>query len=704
MPTRPTADRYRAALSPWVERASDFAAFLYGHVWPVLDLIIRLQVASVFFTSGVLKAASWPTTVQLYTTEHPVPGLAPLTAATIGTGIELVCPVLLSFGLLTRLAALPLLLTAAFLQFTYIALPDHLFWMALLGMLVLRGAGPMSLDHLIGPHLANAPLPLVKWLGGLGKSLSRNVLPMLLFGLRIWLATLIWAGALATQNAVAQGLGGFAALLLAVGLATHPSAAILCLLVLVLPGNATLLGDLVYPALLLASFALAGGGPLALDRLLALRLGQWFPALAPTDDWLAKAPRVVIIGAGFGGIAAAQGLRYARARVTLIDRRNYHLFQPLLYQVATASLSPADIATPIRALMREQRNCTVLMGRVTAIDRDARQVRINECSVPYDLLVLATGARHSYFGKDAWEPLAPGLKKIDDATAMRARILCAFEQAESCDDDAERRRLMTFVIVGAGPTGVELAGAIAELAHHGLSGEFRRADPATARVILIQSAPRVLPAMAEQLSAAALSALQRLGVEVRLNARVEQIDEGGVTVGGERIGAGTVLWAAGVMASAAGRWLDVPCDNAGRIIVEADLSLPNRDGVWAIGDTAACPAPGGRTFPGLAAVAKQQGHHVARAIRARIEGRTPPSPFRYRDLGTMATIGRKAAVADILGLRLSGAIAWWLWSIVHVSFLVDVRARIAVLLDWFWSYLTYGRSMRLITGREGGAD
>lgn len=704
MQARSTIDRWNAAFAPWVERASDTLAVLGSRLWPLLDLIIRLQLAKVFFASGVLKAASWPTTVLLYTAEHPVPGIAPQAAATIGTGIELICPILLVLGLFTRLAALPLLLTAAFLQFTYKALPDHLFWMAFLGLLTLGGAGPISLDRLIGPHLANAPVPLTRTVGRIGNALRQHGLPALLLVLRLWLVALIWTGILSTQPAVVQALGLLGCLLFAGGVATNLSAAFLLLLLALLPGDRSVLGDPVYCGLLLASFALRGGGRLALDQCLARRIRQWFPALAPTEEWLADAPRVVIIGAGFGGIAAAQGLRYARARVTLLDRRNYHLFQPLLYQVATASLSPADIATPIRALMRDQRNCTVLMGRVSGIDRDARQIRMGDRSVPYDLLVLATGARHSYFGKDAWEALAPGLKKIDDATAMRARILAAFEQAEGSEDASERQRLLTFVIVGAGPTGVELAGAIAELAHHGLQGEFRHADPATARVILVQSAPRVLPAMAETLSAAALASLQRLGVDVRLNARVEHIDEGGVTVGGERIAAGTVLWAAGVMASAAGRWLDAGRDNAGRIIVAPDLSVPGLDGVWAIGDTAACPAAGGGTLPGLAAVAKQQGQHVARTIRARLEGAAAPGDFRFHDLGTMATIGRKAAVADILGLKLSGAVAWWLWSIVHVAFLVDVRSRVAVLLDWFWSYLTYGRSMRLITGREGGTD
>ncbi|MBL8660948.1 MAG: NAD(P)/FAD-dependent oxidoreductase, partial [Rhodospirillales bacterium] len=324
--------------------------------------------------------------------------------------------------------------------------------------------------------------------------------------------------------------------------------------------------------------------------------------------------------------------------------------------------------------------------------------------IPYDYLVLATGARHSYFGKDEWEPFAPGLKKIDDATAMRSRILAAFERAEACDDEVERRRLLTFVLVGGGPTGVELAGAIAELAHQSLREEFKTADPTSARIVLVQSAPRILPAFPEALSAAATRSLQDLGVEVLTNSRVERVDDGGVEVGNRRVEARTVLWTAGVMASAAGRWIGAHRDGAGRIVVEPDLSVPGKQHIFAIGDTAACGGPDGRPLPGLAAVAKQQGRYVATTIRARIEQRRHPNPFRYRNLGSMATIGRKAAVADLPGIRLSGSPAWWLWGFVHLAFLVDLRSRLAVMFDWFWSYLTYSRSMRLITGSEGRGE
>jgi len=386
--------------------------------------------------------------------------------------------------------------------------------------------------------------------------------------------------------------------------------------------------------------------------------------------------------------------------VTLIDRRNYFLFQPLLYQVATATLSPADIAVPIRSLLRGQQNCRVLMEQVTGVDTAEREVLLGEARIPYDYLVLATGARHSYFGKDAWEEFAPGLKKIDDATAVRSRILAAFEWAEACDDDAERRRLLTFVLVGAGPTGVELAGAIAELARQGLREEFRTIDPASARVILVQSGPVVLPALPKPLSLAAAQSLSKLGVEVLTDSHVGAIDADGVQIGDKRIEARTVLWTAGVMASDASQWIATARYSAGRIVVGPDLAVPGADHVFALGDTSSCKAADGKPLPGLAAVAKQQGHYIAKLIRARIEGRASPGPFRYFNYGSMATIGRKSAVADLPFVKLTGAVAWWLWGLVHVAFLVDTRSRISVMFDWFWSYLTYNRSVRLITGDE----
>jgi NADH dehydrogenase len=422
-------------------------------------------------------------------------------------------------------------------------------------------------------------------------------------------------------------------------------------------------------------------------------------AMAPamTATRVAARPRVVVVGAGFGGLSATLELAKAPLDVTLIDRRNYHLFQPLLYQVATAGLSPADIAYPVRSIVSRHRNVSVMLGKVTGVDLAGRAVLVGERRVPYDYLVIATGARHAYFGHDEWEAYAPGLKKIEDATEIRRRVLLAFERAEATQDEAERRRLMTFVIVGGGPTGVEMAGAVAELAHKALSRDFRHIDPKSARIILVEAASRVLLSFPESLSDVARRSLERLGVEIRLGKAVTACDENGVMVGEERIESATVIWAAGVAASPAARWLGADKDRAGRVKVNRDLTLPDHPEVFVIGDTAAAEDEHGKTLPGVAPVAKQQGAYVARAIRARLNGQAPP-PFHYRNYGNLATIGRKSAVADFGWLRVSGLLGWLLWGGVHIAFLIGFRNRIAVLLDWLWAYVTFQRGARLITG------
>ncbi|MFT3734650.1 MAG: NAD(P)/FAD-dependent oxidoreductase [Rhodocyclaceae bacterium] len=413
-------------------------------------------------------------------------------------------------------------------------------------------------------------------------------------------------------------------------------------------------------------------------------------------------PRVIIVGAGFGGLSAARALADAPVDVLVIDRRNHHLFQPLLYQIATAGLSPADIAAPIRGVLSSQKNATVILGEVTGIDLATREVigrnAVRDGRVGFDYLILATGARHAYFGHDDWETFAPGLKTVEDATAIRHRLLVAFEQAEMTDDEAERRRLLTIVIIGGGPTGVEMAGAVAELARASLATDFRRIDPRQARIILIEASPRVLATFPESLSAAAANSLQKLGVEVRLGKAVTQCDAQGVEVGGERINAATVVWAAGVQASAASSWLSADADRAGRVKVNADFSLPGQPDVFVIGDTAALTDAAGKVVPGVAPAAKQAGMHVAKVIRARIAGSAAPAPFRYLNWGNLATIGRRAAVADFGWLRLRGTLAWWFWGFVHIFFLIDFRNRLAVMLNWAWSFVTFKRGARLITG------
>jgi NADH dehydrogenase FAD-containing subunit len=407
-------------------------------------------------------------------------------------------------------------------------------------------------------------------------------------------------------------------------------------------------------------------------------------------------PQVVVLGAGFAGLTAVRALADAPCKVTLIDRRNYHLFQPLLYQVATAALSPADIATPIRSILRRQKNAAVLMARVEGIDRQRRLVRLDDRTIPYDYLVVATGSRHAYFGHDDWEPVAPGLKKIDDATQIRRRLLLAFEQAETCTDPIERRALLNFIVVGGGPTGVEMAGAIAELARHTLVDDFRAINPAEARVILIEAGPRLLPAFPESLSEEAKRALEKLGVEVILGRPVTDCSAAGVMVGEYAIPSRTVVWAAGVAASPAARWLEAEKDRLGRVIVEPDLTVPGHPEIFVTGDTAHVPLPDGGTVPGLAPAAKQMGSYAAKAVRARLAGQMPP-PFKYRHLGSLATIGRSAAVADFGRFKLKGRLAWLLWGIVHVGFLNTYRSRTLVALQWIWAYITYGRGARLIT-------
>jgi NADH dehydrogenase len=405
-------------------------------------------------------------------------------------------------------------------------------------------------------------------------------------------------------------------------------------------------------------------------------------------------PAVVILGCGFGGLWAAQGLRKAPAEVTVVDRTNYHLFTPLLYQVATAGLSAPDIAAPIRHILAAQRNTTVLLGNAESIDVDARKMRLADGGeIPYDQLIVATGATHSYFGHDEWAPYAPGLKTLDDALEIRSRVLLAFEHAEREPDPAKRAAWLTFVVVGGGATGVELAGTLAEIARQTLAGEFRRYDPRNARVVLVEGTDRVLPPYPRDLSEKARLQLERLGVTVWLGKLVTGVDAEGVRIGAERLDAKTVLWAAGVASSPLGRSLGVPLDRAGRVAVEPDLSVPGHPEIFVVGDLASVEG-----VPGIAPAAKQMGAHAARNVVNRLAGR-PTVPFRYRDYGQLATIGRKAAVADFGRVRLSGFPAWFVWLWAHIYFLINFRNRLVVMIDWAWSYWTFQRYSRIVTRR-----
>jgi len=416
-------------------------------------------------------------------------------------------------------------------------------------------------------------------------------------------------------------------------------------------------------------------------------------------------PRVVIVGGGFGGLAAAKALKNAPASVVLIDRANHHLFQPLLYQVATSVLAPGQIGSPIRGILGKQRNTAVILGEVAGVDKDEKRIWVNVTDrrcvpVPYDFLILATGVTHSYFGHNEFAEFAPGLKNLADAVAIRNKILQAFEQAEAEEDPVRHRDLLTFVLVGAGPTGVEMSAAIANLVHNTLKSEFRRINPESARIILLDMAPRVLGSFSETISHAAKERLEKLGVEVRLGHGVDQIDGDGVIVAGERIFSKTVIWTAGVAPSPAGKWLNVGTDRAGRVRVQPDLSVPDHPEIFVVGDTASLDQDG-RPLPGVAQVAMQQGRYAGRLICRRITSHPDPPPFRYFDKGNMAVVGKGFAVLQTGKVHMSGFPAWLAWAGVHLQFLAQSSLRVSVFVQWVWTYLTGQRGSRLIVNHHG---
>jgi putative oxidoreductase len=684
-------------------------------VWGSFDLALRLWLSQAFFVSGVLKLTHWDTALLLATNVYAVDWMSPVAAAYTGVTIEVAGAALLTVGLFTRPAAAAMLALSLVAQFAYKPFDTQLLSAALLGWFVVVGAGPISFDRAFS-GLAESAIPLAGTALRAAAWVRGRAGPVYQLLLRLWLAAAL---AVAASSATGAPTGADAAMrwlpiasapaaglsltlaasgMLALGLATRYAAVGLVMAASMSAMTGAWHTDDTYWVLGLALLAFVGAGPWSADRWIETRLKQRYPELDGKPAFsLHGLPRVVILGAGFGGLSCAAALRRVPVTVTLIDRTNHHLFQPLLYQVATASLSPADIATPIRSMFREAFNTQVLFATVTGVDAAARVVMLGDQRVPYDYLVVATGATHSYFGKDEWQVHAPGLKRIEDATEIRRRLLIAFEKAEATEDESERRALLTFLVVGGGPTGVELAGAIADLARLGMEKEFRRFDPAATRVILVQSAPRVLPTFPQRLSGLAQASLERLGVEVLTGSRVENIDEEGVRVSGQRVAARTVLWAAGVMASPAAEWLGVAADKAGRIKVDAQLAVPGLENVFAIGDTAASQGWKGQPVPGLAPAAKQGGAYVARMIRARVGARTAPPAFAYRHIGSLATIGRRSAVVECGRVQLWGATAWWLWGMVHVGLLVGVRNRVATVINWFWSYLTFRSAIRLIT-------
>ena len=648
---------------------------------PVVDLLVRLALAKAFFAPGMFQGL----------------GGADLPTAWLMIIVQVIGPMLMAIGLLVRPVALLMLALTLRAQFSGTAQDEHLFWAALFGWYVVHGPAALSLDRLFSNGMKHSPLPLAGLAIATGDWVNRAIGPFYVLAIRLWLAAALAAPAPskamlpAMQHVMLPSrllmIGG---VLLALGLATPMVAVVLFAAG---SGMAVAVSDhglTIYEPLLLALLAASGAGRYSLDHL----IGCWARRAVRLHPDM---PHVVIVGAGFGGMACAAGLCHEPVRVTLIDRENYHLFQPLLYQVATAALSPADITTPVRAAFRDNARMWVLRGTVTAVDAVAHRVIADGRAIDYDTLVLATGATHGYFGREEWAAYAPGLKSVADATSIRSRILDSFEKAEATEDAAFQRKLLTFLICGAGPTGVEMAGAIAELARNGMAKDFRNFDPASARILLVQAGPRVLPQFDERLSAFARSSLEALGVEVHTDSRVELIDRDGVVVNGERVEAGTVLWAAGVVASPASTWLGAEADRAGRIKVGPDLSVPGLPDIFAIGDTALSLAWDGQPLPGLAPAAKQGGAYIASVLHARLSGRQPPPPFRYRHQGSLATIGRRSAVADFGRVKVTGAPAWWLWGAVHVFFLVGVRNRLWVMLGWAWSYFTFDVGVRLIT-------
>lgn len=720
--------RYRAMLADFLRIAGNALRVSEIVLAPGMDLLRRITLAQVFLVSGLLKLGNWENALYLSANEYPVSWMDPVTAAYLGTAIEVICPILLVAGFMTRFAALALMALTIVSQLSYLAINPQVFLIIILGYWVVMGARRNSLDHLLR-GLKDSALPLARSLRQLFDFLNERVGPVYLLLMRLWIAGVLYIGAhsaaeslgltgylrfleyqpansvlrMGEGGALLDLVGGVGAVCIAFGFATR----LFALLTLVLLSGIIAQVDastaqhteFLYWIMLLTILFFSGPGKYSLDNLLRIALGKIFPQLdgsmGSNDSAL---PHVVIVGAGFGGVAAAKALRTTACKITLIDKHNYHLFQPLLYQVATAGLSPSDIATPIRGLFRDQQNIRVMLGEVNAVDKIARQVKLADGrALHYDYLILATGARHSYFGKDDWAVFAPGMKRVEDALAVRAKLLRAFEDAENAEDPALQEKLMTFVIVGGGPTGVELAGAVAELARQGMEHEFRRINPANAKIYLVEAGPRVLAVMPEAISAYTQKALEQLGVIIRTGGRVETIDAEGVIINGERIASLNVIWAAGVQASPAAQWLGGEADRAGRLKVNPDLTVPGCEQVYAIGDTVLAEVWKGKPMPGLAPAAKQSGVFAARHIRAKIEGRMPAQAFMYHHYGSLATIGRKAAVADFGRFRLHGAIAWWFWGGVHILFLANLQSRVAVAIEWFWAYVTFKRSIRLIT-------
>ena len=693
--------------------------------WAFSDLAIRFFVGMWFLRSGLVKLAHWDTALLLATVEYPVSWMDPANAAMTGLVIELIAPILLIAGFFTRPVALAMAALTIVSQAVYVPTTTNLVVSAILGWYFFHGPAALSLDRVLANGLRDSALPLARPAIIVSQWAREKLAPVVMAALRLWMAVTLLAYGDVIEPPVAAmtwlpvtiftGFPDWLAMIVAAFFFIGFGAVIVSYGLFFMIA-ATMLTD-VHPNvtlfffLFLALYEAKGAGIFSLDRAILTWLEKNILFDRDFSEIPERWPHIVVVGAGFGGLAAVARLKHLPVRITLIDKRNYHLFQPLLYQIASATLNPADIATPIRSLFRADGNVRVLKGECDAINPDAKMITYHignnqNRSLVYDRLVLATGATHSYFGHEEWAAYAPGLKSIEDAVEVRGAILNAFEKAEAADDPDQIRRLLTFVIVGAGPTGVELAGAIAELARVSVDREFRTFDPASARIILVQSGERVLAAFPEGLSQKALKSLEKLGIEVRLGGRVTEIAERHVRIDEETIiETETVLWAAGVAASPAAEWLGAQADRSGRALVNDHLRVIAENGdcfddIFAVGDTALTKAWSGKPVPGLAPAAKQAGRYVSRVIEAELLRKPCPGPYVYNHQGSLATIGRKSAVADFGRVRLSGALAWWLWGLVHVGFLTGARNRLTVSINWAWSFLANHSGVRLIPGRQ----
>lgn len=694
----------------------DVLNFLAGIAWPIIDILFRVWLANKLLIAGLLMAHHWDVSLLLSANEYPVPWLNSKLETFLGIAAEIGAGFSLLFGFFTRLGALAVILLAIATQIYYVTLDTNLFWVALMAGYLLRGPGVISLDHLFAHGFERSPLPFATVIGQFFNKTRLLFSSIYLVALRFWIGvTLLIVSYKAMMPAKnmdifaaffpvhsAQLIFSYSAfffgVLFILGFVTRLISVLSFILVCF--AYHALLGvvDPIYWMMTFAIFFVFGPGAFSLDRVIFAFLKRYYPQLSGRPAFsLDNLPRVVIVGAGFGGIACAKALRHVPVRVSLIDKNNYHLFQPLLYQVATGNLSPSDIAIPIRSIFSDQFNTQVLLGEVTAIDKGKQTLTVSDEQIPYDYLVIATGAEHSYFGKDNWANFAPGLKQIDDATSVLSKIVTTFERAELTQDEEKRKRLLNFVIVGGGPTGVELAGAIAELACFGLQKDYRQFNPALTNIILVQAGPRILPTFSETTSKKALQSLEKIGVKVLLNSKVEEIDDEGVLINGKKTYSKTVLWAAGVSASPAAKWLQVAADPAGRVKVTDDLSVPNYPNIFVIGDTAFSTTWNGKPVPGLAPAAKQQGKYIARVIAQKVYQKSKPSDFKYKHLGALATIGRKSAVAEFNYIKMDGAPAWWFWGFIHVTFLIGARNRSRVIFNWLWSYFTFRANNLLIT-------